>query len=452
MVGTVDVLLGNLEDGVKADRKIAAREGLVRLGESVDFGPTQFWTRLNSLDSPWFLDDVTTLVPAIGAKLDVVMVPKVEGAEDIHYVDRLLAQLEAKAGLSRPILVHAILETARGVANVEEICHGVAADAGPVARPGRPRRLPADEDDARRRRPPGLRRPRRPHPRRPRRAAGGRAAGPLALHRRADGRRVRRWPGSTRTTGRSATSATRSAARTSSAPPSCSAVSGPGRCTRARSPSPSGSSAPPRRTWRTPAAWSPPWATGPARSCSTAGWRTTPASSSAASSSTSPSASRRSTRSWPRRIGGARLVSDVRPRRSVLYLPASNERALEKAKTLPVDALILDLEDAVAPDAKVPARELACAAAVSGAYGMRELTIRVNGLGSPWHDDDLAAVCAAGPDGIVVPKVSTGGRGAVAGAQRWRRPGRPSRRRSGRWSRRRRRCWTARPSGRRPPG
>ena len=122
MVGTVDVLLGNLEDGIKADRKIAAREGLVRLGQSVDFGPTQFWTRLNSLDSPWFLDDVTTLVPAIGAKLDVVMVPKVEGAEDLHYVDRLLAQLEAKAGLTRPILVHAILETARGVANVEEIC------------------------------------------------------------------------------------------------------------------------------------------------------------------------------------------------------------------------------------------------------------------------------------------------------------------------------------------
>ena len=100
-------------------------------------------------------------------------------------------------------------------------------------------------------------------------------------------------------------------------------------------------------------------------------------------------------------------MSDVRPRRSVLYLPASNERALEKAKTLPVDALILDLEDAVAPDAKASARELACAATVSGAYGMRELTVRLNGLGSPWHEDDLAAVCAAGPDGIVVPKVST---------------------------------------------
>ncbi|GAB3074827.1 HpcH/HpaI aldolase/citrate lyase family protein [Nocardioides zeae] len=122
MVGTVDVLLGNLEDAVKADKKIEAREGLVRIGQEVDFGPTQLWTRINSLDSPWALDDLTTLVPAIGHKLDVVMVPKVQGAEDIHYVDRLLAQLEAKAGLERPILVHAILETARGVANVEEIC------------------------------------------------------------------------------------------------------------------------------------------------------------------------------------------------------------------------------------------------------------------------------------------------------------------------------------------
>ncbi len=123
LVGTVDILLGNLEDGVKAENKLAAREGLLRIGQDVDFGTTtQLWTRLNALDSPWFLDDISTLVPAIGHRLDVVMIPKVEGAEDIHYVDRLLAQLEAKAGLDRPILVHAILETARGVANVEEIC------------------------------------------------------------------------------------------------------------------------------------------------------------------------------------------------------------------------------------------------------------------------------------------------------------------------------------------
>ncbi|MEV4999970.1 HpcH/HpaI aldolase/citrate lyase family protein [Nocardioides sp. LML1-1-1.1] len=122
MIGTVDVLLGNLEDAVKADNKVAAREGLVKIAQATDFGPTQLWTRINALDSPWVLDDLTTLVPAIGEKLDVIMVPKVQGAEDIHYVDRLLAQLEAKAGITKPILVHAILETARGVANVEEIC------------------------------------------------------------------------------------------------------------------------------------------------------------------------------------------------------------------------------------------------------------------------------------------------------------------------------------------
>jgi malyl-CoA/(S)-citramalyl-CoA lyase len=127
MVGTVDVLLGNLEDAIKADNKVAAREGLVRIAQETaglggPSGRTQLWTRINSLDSPWVLDDLTTLVPAIGDKLDVIMVPKVQGPEDIHYVDRILAQLEAKAGLTRPILVHAILETARGVANVEEIC------------------------------------------------------------------------------------------------------------------------------------------------------------------------------------------------------------------------------------------------------------------------------------------------------------------------------------------
>ncbi len=118
----VDILLGNLEDGVPAGDKEAARAGLVEVGRSVDMGDTQLWTRVNSLDSPWALDDLTTLVTEIGDRLDVIMIPKVEGPEDIHYVDRLLAQLEAKVGLTRPLLVHAILETARGVANVEEIC------------------------------------------------------------------------------------------------------------------------------------------------------------------------------------------------------------------------------------------------------------------------------------------------------------------------------------------
>ncbi len=118
----VDVILGNLEDAIPIDRKEAAREGLVAIGEANDFGSTQLWTRVNSLDSPWFLDDVIRLVESIGDKLDVIMVPKVEGAWDIHYVDRLLGQLEARAQLKRPILIHAILETAMGVANVDEIC------------------------------------------------------------------------------------------------------------------------------------------------------------------------------------------------------------------------------------------------------------------------------------------------------------------------------------------
>ncbi|HKX66387.1 MAG TPA: CoA ester lyase [Intrasporangium sp.] len=122
MVGAVDVLVGNLEDAVKADRKEAARAGLVQIAGATDFGEhTQLWTRINALDSPWVLDDLTTLVTEVGDTIDVVIVPKVQGSEDIHYIDRLLAQLEARARLTRPILVHAILETARGVANVEEI-------------------------------------------------------------------------------------------------------------------------------------------------------------------------------------------------------------------------------------------------------------------------------------------------------------------------------------------
>ena len=101
------------------------------------------------------------------------------------------------------------------------------------------------------------------------------------------------------------------------------------------------------------------------------------------------------------------LEDAFRPRRSVLYMPGSNERALEKAKSIPCDGLILDLEDAVAPDAKPAARDAACAAAASGEYGRREVTIRVNGADTEWHRDDLAAACAAGPDAIVVPKVNT---------------------------------------------
>ncbi|MCC6849289.1 MAG: CoA ester lyase [Deltaproteobacteria bacterium] len=117
-----DILLGNLEDAIPADRKVAAREGLVTIGREVDFRGTPLWTRVNSLDSPWCLDDISALVAGIGNQLEVMLIPKVEGAWDIHYVDRLLAQLEAKHKVRRPILIHAILETALGVANVEEIC------------------------------------------------------------------------------------------------------------------------------------------------------------------------------------------------------------------------------------------------------------------------------------------------------------------------------------------
>src|SRR4051812_8880809 len=121
MAASADVVLGNLEDAIPADRKEAARAGLVRAALESDLGGTPLWVRVNSLEAPWVLDDLVTLVTEIGSALAVIMVPKVEGPWDIHYVDRLLAQLEARAGLSRPLLVHAILETAQGVANVEEI-------------------------------------------------------------------------------------------------------------------------------------------------------------------------------------------------------------------------------------------------------------------------------------------------------------------------------------------
>src|SRR3954449_6138816 len=117
----VDILLGNLEDAVPVERKEAAREGLITVGRDMDLGDTKLWTRINSLESPWVLDDLTRIVGEIGHKIDVIMVPKVEGAHDIHYMDRLLAQLEAKAQIDRPIQLHALLETAQGVNNIEDI-------------------------------------------------------------------------------------------------------------------------------------------------------------------------------------------------------------------------------------------------------------------------------------------------------------------------------------------
>src|SRR3954469_219510 len=121
LIRQVDVVLGNLEDAIPADAKLDARRGFVAMAKANDFGTTGLWTRINALNSPWALDDVTELVAEIGDKLDVLMLPKVEGAWDIHYIDQLLAQLEAKHGVRKPILVHAILETAEGVNNVEAI-------------------------------------------------------------------------------------------------------------------------------------------------------------------------------------------------------------------------------------------------------------------------------------------------------------------------------------------
>jgi malyl-CoA/(S)-citramalyl-CoA lyase len=135
----VDVVLGNLEDAVPADAKEAARAGFIAMAKACDFGETGLWTRINALNSPWVLDDICEIVGAIGDKLDVMMLPKVEGAWDIHYLDQLLAQLEAKHAVKKPILIHAILETAEGVNNVEAIAtasprmHGISLGPADLA-------------------------------------------------------------------------------------------------------------------------------------------------------------------------------------------------------------------------------------------------------------------------------------------------------------------------------
>ena len=139
LIAEVDVVLGNLEDAIPADAKQAARAGFITMAKANDFGATGLWTRINALNSPWMLDDVIEVVGAVGEKLDVVMLPKVEGAWDIHYLDQLLAQLEAKHALKKPILIHAILETAEGVDNVANIAiasprmHGISLGPADLA-------------------------------------------------------------------------------------------------------------------------------------------------------------------------------------------------------------------------------------------------------------------------------------------------------------------------------
>jgi len=121
LIANVDVVLGNLEDAIPADAKEAARAGFIQLAQDNTFGETGLWTRINCLNSPWVLDDINQIVSAVGDKLDVMMLPKVEGPWDIHYLDQLLAQLEARHNIAKPILIHAILETAEGVKNVDAI-------------------------------------------------------------------------------------------------------------------------------------------------------------------------------------------------------------------------------------------------------------------------------------------------------------------------------------------
>jgi malyl-CoA/(S)-citramalyl-CoA lyase len=139
LIRQVDIVLGNLEDAIPVDAKKAARSGFIAMAKASDFGGTGLWTRINALNSPWVLDDLCEIVAAVGDKLDVIMLPKVEGAWDIHYLDQLLAQLEAKHAVKKPILIHAILETAEGVENVSAIAtasprmHGISLGPADLA-------------------------------------------------------------------------------------------------------------------------------------------------------------------------------------------------------------------------------------------------------------------------------------------------------------------------------
>ncbi len=236
LAGQVDVVLGNLEDAIPVESKTAAREGMIAMAKATDFGSTGLWVRVNALNSPWFLDDMTKLVGEIGDKLDVVMVPKVEGDWDIHFVDQYLALLEARRGLKKPILVHAILETAQGVNNVEAIAaasprmHGMSLGPADLAasRAMKTTRVGGGHPDYKV-------------------LADAAETGAARLSAQQDPWhtiRSRGWStparptASSRSMVRSATSPTRLPARRSSATPFCSAAPAPGRCTRARSPSP----------------------------------------------------------------------------------------------------------------------------------------------------------------------------------------------------------------------
>ena len=414
MVGTVDVLLGNLEDAVKAENKDAARQGLVDIAKATDFGPTQLWTRVNALDSPWVLDDLTTLVTEIGDKLDVIMVPKVQGAEDIHYVDRLVAQLEARAKLERPILLHAILETARGVANIEEICgasprmQGLSLGPADLAADrrmkttrvggGHPgylvRQDPPDGDVEVR--PPDL------------------PAGSLALHHRPHGRRL----------------------RDARHLPALRAVRRHRRRGRLRGPVPQRLPARLRRRVE-PAPQADRDRQDQVFSPSVEDVKHARRVVAAMGDGTGAvmldgkMEDDASTKQCLVMVELAEQLAAVDPELKAQYDAievVAVERRQRRLPPPPLRALHAELEPEGAgegeeparptpssstsrtpwrPDAKPSAREAAAAAAASGEYGRRELTIRVNAIGTEWHDDDLVAAAQAGPDGVVVPKVNS---------------------------------------------
>ena len=421
MVGTVDVLLGNLEDAVKAENKETSRQGLVDIAQATanlggTVGPTQFWTRINSLDSPWVLDDLTTLVPEIGDKLDVIMVPKVQGAEDIHYVDRLLAQLEAKAGLDRPILVHAILETARGVANIEEICAASPRMQGLSLGPAD---LAADRRM------------------KTTRVGGGHPGYLVRQDPVRDDLGVPQYDAQRTSYQQDLWHYTIARMVDACAMHGIYPYYGP------------------FGDIKDTVACEDQFRNAFLLGCVGA-WSLHPAQIAIANKVFSPSVedvahARRviaamgdgtgavmidgkmeddasvkqcqvmvalaeelaaidpELKKQYDAIGGRRAagMSDFTPLRSVLYMPSSNERALEKAKTIACDGLILDLEDAVAPDAKPAAREAAAAAAASGDYGRRTVADP-----RQRHRHRVARRRhrrrrQAGPAAIVVPKVDS---------------------------------------------
>ena len=180
----VDVLCGNLEDAIPVDAKEAARAGLHRGCANAEFGDTALWVRVNCLNSPWILDDLTEIVAGCGNKLDVIMIPKVEGPWDIHFVDQYLALLEAQHGVKQADPHPRPAGNGRGREERRVDRRRQPAHARHEPRPGRPGGLARHEDHARRRRPPGLRRAGRP---------GGRPAASVPSRSRTCG--TTRWRG-----------------------------------------------------------------------------------------------------------------------------------------------------------------------------------------------------------------------------------------------------------------